>query len=593
MKTIALLALLAIATCSTSAGQALNLQQQYMPTAGQKAALAGTAGSPGTGNKYVVEQDPNMLTPQQKSGLTGDGDYEHHYHSSDRARANHTGTQPRSTISNFSHGSTHTDPQGDPLLLGLGLWLNGFALDIRLGTSAGYAAAGANTVGLVSSSFTFGPDIAIGAGGTIALTPTWGTTAGTFTQGNDGRLLTQAQHDDLVAHPLRTVSVESSGATTVETWAAGIEFTGTAIGSVTRDLAGHVVVSIHDSGASTGSLTPHQETHRLGASDALPASSTSTAGLATLATNNESSSSKAVAANDDRLSDARDPTLHGADHAGNGTDPLPAATTAISGSCLYATDGESAASKAVQGNDSRLSNARTPSTHAASHKLGAADSVGQGTTSTAGLLQLASNGETSSSKAVAADDARLTAAATVQDEGTTQGTPGAVSVFNVVGSGVTASVSGATATFTVASATTATQGTVQLATDAESSASKAVAANDSRLGGMTFVDENPYNYVLAYATPLTLTYDSYVKAAVLSVSLTADQNSAFQAYVDIGRSPSTRYYHVWMTGTSLAGENRNQRTQIVVPVDTTTHTVHLYAEFTNTTCVVYREGYLY
>lgn len=52
-----------------------------------------------------------------------------------------------------------------------------------------------------------------------------------------------------------------------------------------------------------------------------------------------------------------------------------AATTSATGVVELATDGENAANVVVQGNDSRLSNARTPSAHAASHASGGGDPV--------------------------------------------------------------------------------------------------------------------------------------------------------------------------------------------------------------------------
>lgn len=49
-------------------------------------------------------------TAAQHTGLIGAGDTALHYHTADRARANHTGVQTRSTISDFEHSSTH--PRG-------------------------------------------------------------------------------------------------------------------------------------------------------------------------------------------------------------------------------------------------------------------------------------------------------------------------------------------------------------------------------------------------------------------------------------------------------------------------------------------------
>lgn len=56
--------------------------------------------------------------------------------------------------------------------------------------------------------------------------------------------------------------------------------------------------------------------------------------------------------------------------AGTATAAVPDASTTAKGIVELATDGENAASVAVQGNDSRLSDARTPTAHAASHEGG-------------------------------------------------------------------------------------------------------------------------------------------------------------------------------------------------------------------------------
>ena len=66
------------------------------------------------------------------------------------------------------------------------------------------------------------------------------------------------------------------------------------------------------------------------------------------------------------------------DDNGQVNDWVANASTSVKGKVQLATDGESAASKAVQANDSRLSNSRTPTAHAASH-LGGTDDLGLGT----------------------------------------------------------------------------------------------------------------------------------------------------------------------------------------------------------------------
>jgi hypothetical protein len=52
-----------------------------------------------------------------------------------------------------------------------------------------------------------------------------------------------------------------------------------------------------------------------------------------------------------------------------------AATTTASGVVTFATSGESAALKAVQANDARLSDSRTPTTHASTHQTGGSDPI--------------------------------------------------------------------------------------------------------------------------------------------------------------------------------------------------------------------------
>lgn len=110
---------------------------------------------------------------------------------------------------------------------------------------------------------------------------------------------------------------------------------------------------------------------------------------------------------------------------------LPAATTSAQGAVELATDGESAANVAVQGNDARLSNARAPTSHASSHQHGGGDQIATATpganaipkaggsntldpgwlpaatTSAQGAAELATSGEAAANVAVQGNDARL------------------------------------------------------------------------------------------------------------------------------------------------------------------------------------------
>lgn len=51
------------------------------------------------------------------------------------------------------------------------------------------------------------------------------------------------------------------------------------------------------------------------------------------------------------------------------------ATTTIPGAVILATNGQNMVGRVVQGNDSRLSNARTPTTHAGTHASGGSDAI--------------------------------------------------------------------------------------------------------------------------------------------------------------------------------------------------------------------------
>jgi hypothetical protein len=69
------------------------------------------------------------------------------------------------------------------------------------------------------------------------------------------------------------------------------------------------------------------------------------------------------------------PAAHASSHLSGGSDPLAAATTTARGTVELATSGENATDVVVQGNDARLSDSRTPITHATSHKTGGSDAI--------------------------------------------------------------------------------------------------------------------------------------------------------------------------------------------------------------------------
>ena len=138
------------------------------------------------------------------------------------------------------------------------------------------------------------------------------------------------------------------------------------------------------------SRTPVAHTHPVGEVTGL-------GGAATL--NVGSSAGTVCAGNDSRLSDNRTPTAHAASHKHGGADEVAVATPAanaipkadgVGKLDAWITSGGAAATPSLRilgtaatdacaGNDARLSDARTPSAHAASHKHGGSDEIATAT----------------------------------------------------------------------------------------------------------------------------------------------------------------------------------------------------------------------
>jgi len=86
---------------------------------------------------------------------------------------------------------------------------------------------------------------------------------------------------------------------------------------------------------------------------------------------------QAAAGNDSRLSNARTPTSHATSHQPGGADAMAVDAAAATGSLRTLGTG---AATAAAGNDSRLSDARTPTAHASTHAPGGADAIATGAT---------------------------------------------------------------------------------------------------------------------------------------------------------------------------------------------------------------------
>ena len=116
--------------------------------------------------------------------------------------------------------------------------------------------------------------------------------------------------------------------------------------------------------------------------------------------------STACAGNDSRLSNARTPTAHAASHQPGGTDALAVDAAAGTGSLRTLGTGST---QAAAGNDSRLSDARTPTSHAASHQPGGTDALVVDAVAGTGSLRTLGTGAT---QAAAGNDSRLSDART-------------------------------------------------------------------------------------------------------------------------------------------------------------------------------------
>jgi len=133
--------------------------------------------------------------------------------------------------------------------------------------------------------------------------------------------------------------------------------------------------------------TAHAASHNAGGSDALAIDAVAgTGSLRTLGT----AATAACAGNDSRLSNARTPTALASSHNAGGGDAL--AIDAAAGTGSLRTLG-TAATAACAGNDSRLSDSRTPTAHATSHKNGGSDEVATATAAANAIPKAAAGGK--------------------------------------------------------------------------------------------------------------------------------------------------------------------------------------------------------
>lgn len=196
----------------------------------------------------------------------------------------------------------------------------------------------------------------------------FGSGSGQVCQGNDARL-----------SDARTPSAHTHAASDITSGLAAVATSGSAsdIGTGTlspdrfsahADLVAEAKIGTGAAQVAAGDHTHAQLHDAVTVSDTSSIDLTLTGQAISAAAIFGSTSGTVCQGNDARLSDARTPTAHV--HAGaditSGTVAaarLPAATTTTLGVVELATDGESASGVVVQGNDARLSNARTPTPH--------------------------------------------------------------------------------------------------------------------------------------------------------------------------------------------------------------------------------------
>jgi len=139
--------------------------------------------------------------------------------------------------------------------------------------------------------------------------------------------------------------------------------------------------------------TAHASSHQSGGSDEIATPTSSAGAIPKAGAGGKldigffptgSTSTTLCIGNDSRLSDARTPTAHATSHQNGGTDEIATATAGANAIPKAGAGGTLAigwiptgttSSTVCIGNDSRLSDSRTPTAHATSHKSGGGDAI--------------------------------------------------------------------------------------------------------------------------------------------------------------------------------------------------------------------------
>lgn len=138
---------------------------------------------------------------------------------------------------------------------------------------------------------------------------------------------------------------------------------------------------------------PHQASHLDNGTDVIPVASTTRTGLAPIRPGTATTYLNGAGAY--TTPSGTVPSAHGATHAGGGSDPVPVATTTVAGLAPAKPNAgiNATTTQVVMGDDTRLSDARTPSStlaHQASHVTGS-DQIPSASTTVRGLMPVANN----------------------------------------------------------------------------------------------------------------------------------------------------------------------------------------------------------
>jgi hypothetical protein len=332
---------------------------------------------------------------------------------------------------------------------------------------------------------------------------------------------------------------------------------------------GYVTVLTNDSRLiDSRTPTTHASSHKNGGSDevatatsaanAIPkAGAGGTLSIGWIPTG--STSSTVCIGNDSRLSDARTPITHASSHNAGGSDALAIDAAAATGSLRTIGTG---ALQACAGNDSRLTDSRTPTAHASSHQNGGSDEVATATAAANAIpkanasakldIGWLSTGSTSTTVCVG-NDSRLS------DDRTASGLRTATTI--VVVSNATAPSSGQALV-----ATSSTAATWQSVSTLTSTAPVNVDAADAAVGVGTTAARHDHKHDVNHAAPVstgsanadgtatTLALSDHVHLALpvvteVSMTSTITTNSTSDVLMTgMTITPAAGNYMVWFTG---------------------------------------------